>query len=470
MRRFLVSLLILALCYGTPQAIADSCDDTVDEHNEAVQDAESWFEDALQGEFGVSTWSALPFGEDNFCKRIVPIYREQLSKAEEILSLRQAAEGVCRNLRSVGNGRPAEEKISIIQENIRLCEEDSPEDGMHADGGGEGEEEFKAAQQQTEQQQQAAVSAAPPPQNSTSRYGRSANCSDITGTGGSSAADCPEPGKREFAAVPQEKAARLAPSPQKDATPPSAKPGVVDQLTGLAGSIVDALGLSRSGQVPRSSTGAMSDPPKKKDDDEEAKLPDPYRVNPPQLPEKGRRCFPYFAQMMRGMEQNAALCMRDTVLMESLKKITGNEEVSEEDIVVTRETAPSLYARFEPQDKRWIRDGDRYKPDCRLPLQVASQRDAFLECARAYLCGARAAQCGLRRAKHSDRDCIPISEACLAEHPVPQYMAQNPSPPAYQPPNWQQAQPKGMPPSKSTITGPSGPGGGGGSGGVIPAR
>ncbi len=137
---------------------------------------------------------------------------------------------------------------------------------------------------------------------------------------------------------------------------------------------------------------------------------------------------------------------------------------------VTRNTVPSLFAYFDPLDPRWNVSGETASPNCELPLTVASQSEAFMECARVYLCGMRATACGLRLAKQKETNqCLPISQACIDANPVPQRMTENPTPRPYQ----EQLQPAPLPnpPHRnSTITGPSGPGGGSSSGDVRSAQ
>lgn len=463
MRRLFVSILLLALCFGAPQAVADACQDAIDEHNEWNDEMKSWVDGALQAEFGTSELASLDRSDPGVCRRLLPIQQEHLSRAEELVALRDTAYQLCERVRETGNRGTAQELADAIQQRIQDCEEQIA--GSESE---ESEEEFKAAQQQAEQQQQqAAQRTSPPPGSSTSGYARSANCSDITGTGGGgSAADCPEPKKREFAAAPPPGNPARTPS----SSPPSSgtKPSVIDQLTGLMGSIVDALG--RSGQEDgkqKSSTGASLP------EDFDPRTFDSYRNDPPELPQEGMLCRQYFLRMLDAFHQNAKLCIRDTRLLQSITEMVQKEiqDITEDDRLVTRKTPPKLYAYFAENDPRWQNMGDYFEPRCEMPMTVSTQEESFKECARVYLCGARAAQCGLKRSRGTKtKDCRPISEACLAENPIPQYMRSDPSPPAYQPPNWQQPQPKGMPQSKSTITGPSGPGGGGGSGGVIPAR
>ncbi len=364
MRRLSIFALLLALFIHVPFANADNCQDAIDEYNEAADEDEAWWQESLQSEFGVSQWSDIDFSEARVCERILPIYREQLSRAEHVQSLHQAAAGVCRNLRFSGGGRTPEERIAIIRENIRLCEDsDSDSESSEEASGGEGEEEFKAAQQLAEEQQQQAARETPPPAASTGGYGRSANCSDITGTGGGgSAADCPEPKKREFAAVPVPDNQPRTPAA---AQPPVAtpQPGMVDRLTGLAGSIIDALGRVRSGQEDskqKSSTGASLP------EDFDPKTFDTYRNDPPELPTEGMPCRHYFLRMLEAFHQNARLCIRDTRLLQGIEQMVQKpiEDITEDDKLVTRKTPPNLYAYFAEKDPRWKDMGDHFEPQC----------------------------------------------------------------------------------------------------------
>jgi hypothetical protein len=139
----------------------------------------------------------------------------------------------------------------------------------------------------------------------------------------------------------------------------------------------------------------------------------------------------------------------------------------------TRASAPELFAILAADDPGWTITATRASPKCGVPLRVRAQNEAFSECARVYLCGAAAASCGLRRARQTNTsDCIPISQACLAEHPVPQMGEEGRSAGNAWEPRVSPSQPvTGAPANRSTISGPSGPGGGGsGSSGATSAR
>lgn len=312
-----------------------------------------------------------------------------------------------------------------------------------------------------------------------------ANCSDITGTksGGQLNVNCkPSGGKvavaRPAAPQPQPVAQQAAPRPA-----PASTGGVpsAEQEAALAGDIVDQLGRVRSGQIPSqpmsgASSGTTPPPP---DPAFDPKVADPYRP-PETLPVDGQPCVSYFQNMRENFRRRAALCLRDTVLLESLTDAATGGSVGTAPAgaanspygarTVTRNTAPELFAHFDPLDPRWTISGDSATPNCDLPMTVASQRESFMECARVYMCGMRAASCGLQRARQTrTNQCVPISRQCLAENPVPQQMTADPAPPAYQPPP--PGPPLPNPPHReSTITGPSGPGGGGTGGGVMSAQ
>src|SRR5262245_15983257 len=105
MRRLGLLALLFALLVPSPRAAADACGDTVDEYNSAVDKLQSWFSGELQREFGVSQWADIPWAEDNACARVLPIYREQFSRHEEIISLDQASRRICGSrVHNVGSG------------------------------------------------------------------------------------------------------------------------------------------------------------------------------------------------------------------------------------------------------------------------------------------------------------------------------------------------------------------------------
>jgi hypothetical protein len=188
-------------------------------------------------------------------------------------------------------------------------------------------------------------------------------------------------------------------------------------------------------------------------------------------PQGAGTCVPYFQQMRKLFRDNAAVCLKETRLLQSLTDMVGKTS-SSGDPTFTRASAPELYAILKPSDPGWTISATHASPRCNEPLWVSGQDVAFSECARVYLCGAAAASCGLRRARQTKtNDCIPISQTCLAQHPVPQMAEEGAKPQS----TWEPrvtASPPARPPTRgSTITGRSGPGaGGGGSGGVTSAK
>jgi hypothetical protein len=299
---------------------------------------------------------------------------------------------------------------------------------------------------------------------------QASSCSDITGTksGGKSQVNCkPNRGQKiaptQSAAQPVQKPVAAAPT---NPPPPQSAP-TADQQAALAGGIIDELGKVRSGQVPRQPLTGASASPGAGFDPQRA---DPYRRSETLPVEAGQSCVPYFRNMLENFKRRAALCLRDTRLLRSLTDMVETDRNTTGDVHITRNTAPELFAHFDPMDPRWTISTERASPNCDLPLTVATQSEAFMECARVYLCGARAAHCGLEQAARTKTNqCLPISHACLATNPVPQHMTADPSPPAYKEPP--PAPPLPNPPRReSTITGPSGPGGGSSGGGVMSAQ
>jgi hypothetical protein len=303
-----------------------------------------------------------------------------------------------------------------------------------------------------------------------------ANCSDITGTksGGTSQVNCKPARGRTVAAAPAAALPAQKPVPPGRTSPPPQPVPNAAQQAALAGNIIEELGKVRSGQIPpQPRTGASADSRPEPEEFNLAKA-DPHRAEPPPPPpQDGQPCVTYFRNMLANFRRNAALCLRDTVLLRSLTDMVESDDSTDDDersMSVTRNTAPQLFAHFDPIDPRWTVMPDTASPNCYLPLTVASQSESFMECARVYLCGMAAARCGLQQARRTKTDqCVPISRQCLARNPVPQYMTADPTPPPYkQPPP---SAPLPNPPHReSTITGPSGPGGGGSSGGVMSAQ
>ena len=239
---------------------------------------------------------------------------------------------------------------------------------------------------------------------------------------------------------------------------------------------VDVPGAPLSDLFPPTPTGGTTPPPP--DPAFDPKVADPYRFGPrPPQAQLGQTCVPYFKNMLDNFRRNAALCLRDSNLLPSLTdmlsydpSIESGPSVVDRFPQVTRNSVPELFAIFDPLDPRWTISGNVATPNCNLPMTVASQNDAYLECARVYLCGAKAASCGMQQAQRSGgNECLPISRTCLAANPVPQQMTANPSPRAYEPGTQPPPLPN-QPRSNSTITGPSGPGGGTSGSGVRSAQ
>lgn len=80
------------------------------------------------------------------------------------------------------------------------------------------------------------------------------------------------------------------------------------------------------------------------------------------------------------------------------------------------------YAPNRP-DHRWRMEAGNLVFNCTVPLSpnAMPQNEAFLECARVYVCGAAAASCGIATARQTgSRDCKDITEQCMTSHPIPQ--------------------------------------------------
>lgn len=284
--------------------------------------------------------------------------------------------------------------------------------------------------------------------------GNSQSCSDITGLPGAptSQVKC-QTDRRRFAVAPAQEAAK------HPAAAPMTESHSSEDPASLAGTIVDELGRIRSGQ---------SDDP----DNRPAPSTPPVTAatsgnltsgNPMSAGQRATSsgtdtssCTAYFENMLENFKRNAAICLKDSRLIRSLTDMEGTDKSTVDDVYLTRASAPELFAYIDPLDPRWKHAGESFAPNCELPLTDVAQSESYMECARAYLCGAAAARCGLMRAREiKTNSCLPLSHECLAQHPVPQRMSSDPKPPQYVSPD--PVAPLPSPPaSQSTITGPSG--------------
>lgn len=283
--------------------------------------------------------------------------------------------------------------------------------------------------------------------------GNSQSCSDITGLPGApkSQVKC-QTDRRRFAVAPAQEPAK------HPAAAPVTESHSSEDPASLAGTIVDELGRIRSGQ---------SDDP----DNRSAPTPPPVAAatsgnltsgNPISAGQRATSpgagapsCAAYFENMLENFKRNAAICLKDSRLIRSLNDMEGTNKSTVADVYLTRASAPELFAYIDSLDPRWKHAGDSFAPNCELPLTDVAQSESYMECARAYLCGAAAARCGLMRAREiKTNSCLPLSRECLAQHPVPQRMSSDPKPPEYVSPD--PVAPLPSPPaSQSTITGPS---------------
>jgi hypothetical protein len=191
-------------------------------------------------------------------------------------------------------------------------------------------------------------------------------------------------------------------------------------------------------------------------------------------------CVRYFTEMHDEMKRLADVCAARTGLIQDFRSlITYQGKTSTYgDLLFTRDSAQQLFIVLRPGDPRWQLAHDEATPNCSLPLRVATQYEAFTECSRVYACGARAAACGLAVAKAGAKGACPkISEACLAQNPIPTGVeAVAPVPVAKE--EAEHARSLGPGPSargapdysKSSISGPSPRGGGAPPGPVRSAR
>ena len=113
----------------------------------------------------------------------------------------------------------------------------------------------------------------------------------------------------------------------------------------------------------------------------------------PKQAQRSGSCVAYFQNMRKLFRDNAAVCLKETRLLQSLVDTVGQSASG--DPSFTRASAPELFAILDPSDPGWTLSATRASPKCGVPLRVDAQNDAFSECARVYLCGAAAASCGL---------------------------------------------------------------------------
>jgi hypothetical protein len=156
-----------------------------------------------------------------------------------------------------------------------------------------------------------------------------------------------------------------------------------------------------------------------------------------------QQCVDRYQQMLQQFKKNAGECAKNNKLMTGFVEQAdlkfygqgspdGRTDVPgriapgtvELDPNFTRNSAHDFQAVLPPYpDGRWRLAGGRIIFNCTQPLDPnpMPQNEAFLECARVYVCGAAAAQCGLNAARASaSSNCNQISQACLAANPVPQ--------------------------------------------------
>jgi hypothetical protein len=173
-------------------------------------------------------------------------------------------------------------------------------------------------------------------------------------------------------------------------------------------------------------------------------------------PASAQPCADRYQRMLAEMKQNAGECAKSSRLMNSFGDIVNLEFYGQgspgaaqvpgriapgtvaADPAFTRRSAPDFMAILPPHpDGRWRMADGKIIFNCTQPLDPnpMPQNEAFLECARVYVCGTAAAQCGLDAARASgSRDCNRISAQCLAANPIPQgTIAALPAPGAGQP-------------------------------------
>ena len=239
-------------------------------------------------------------------------------------------------------------------------------DGRQLIGGGTvatrvGGARVAAAPAPAKQEQQEPAQQQPKQQPARTGSRQQANCSDITGTksGSKLNVNCKPSGQKIAAAPPpqsQQPPQKPAPAPQTSAAPQGGTPSAAQQAA-LAGNIIDELGKIRSGQIPpQPMTGASTPPPP--DPNLDPKQADPYRPAET-LPVDGQPCVPYFQNMRENFKRRAALCLRDTILLEALTEAAGvtvtktfvrhcaRECPTAAKPMSTRNTAPQPFAMFD---------------------------------------------------------------------------------------------------------------------------
>ena len=165
------------------------------------------------------------------------------------------------------------------------------------------------------------------------------------------------------------------------------------------------------------------------------------------LPATAQQCVDRYQQMLDQFKKNAGECAKNNRLMTQITDFANLEYYAPgspgaptdvpgripsrlppgsaaASVDFTRNSPADFRAILPAQpDGRWRLDGNRIIFNCTQPIGPGAlpQNEAFLECARVYVCGAAAAQCGMNMAQSSgNRDCNQISRQCLAANPVPQ--------------------------------------------------
>ncbi|CAN5922507.1 hypothetical protein BH11PSE3_BH11PSE3_28540 [soil metagenome] len=162
------------------------------------------------------------------------------------------------------------------------------------------------------------------------------------------------------------------------------------------------------------------------------------------VPVSAQQCVGRYESMLKQMKEKAGECGKRNKLMASLtdmasldfyapgspgapRDVPGKRPGTiEVDPNFTANSKADFTAYLPPYpDGRWRYSGDsnRIVFNCTQPLDPnpMPQNEAFLECARVYVCGAAAAQCGLAVARQTGgSNCDQISASCLQVNPVPQ--------------------------------------------------
>ncbi|MCA0303603.1 MAG: hypothetical protein LCH95_14460 [Proteobacteria bacterium] len=162
------------------------------------------------------------------------------------------------------------------------------------------------------------------------------------------------------------------------------------------------------------------------------------------LPAAAQQCVPYFQEMKSRLQRAGTPhyleCARRNNLMLSIggdmvdlpTYAPGSPGAPTNIPGIARQSLASLEADMADwkqygvivsnrPDPRWTVSGSRITFNCSAPLATGqlTQSEAFVECARLYMCATATIDCALDLAGQGGSNCPAMSGACLARNPIP---------------------------------------------------